>query len=50
MKYFRLTMREILWDYSWSNMVMLVSSIPNEKQETDFEEITGIDDLGAFLG
>ena len=33
MKYFRIPMKDILWGYSYTNLAMLMSSIPSYKDD-----------------
>ena len=45
-------MRDILWRYSYTNLVMLVSSIPSydpKKKNTKDLEIKDINELGNLL-
>lgn len=56
MKYFRLTMEAILWEYSFVNIVMLQAAIPafeeldeEEKQEEEEVEVTSVMDLAQFI-
>jgi hypothetical protein len=47
-------MKEIMWGYSWANIVMLINSIPKDKPDKreiypDAEEITSLDELGGLF-
>ena len=55
MHYFpRMSIKSILWDYSYANLVMLMSSIPSydpdkqKKKETEGMEIRSIAELNAL--
>jgi hypothetical protein len=50
-KYFRFTLDDILWKYSWKNLTMFMLSIPRYESEGDHEgeEITDISELGDLL-
>jgi hypothetical protein len=37
-KYFRFGWDELLWEISFANLIMLVSSVPSTKDKTDEEE------------
>jgi hypothetical protein len=45
-------MDEILWGYSWKNILMLMYSIPSyekEKDDKEYNEINDISELGDLL-
>ena len=53
MKYFRIPMKEILWGYSYTNLAMLMSSIPSykddKKKKANALEIKDISEIGDLL-
>jgi len=52
-KYFRFSREEIFWEYSWANLVMLMSSIPKfgEEEDEKEEKLPGeIDNFGEIMG
>ena len=51
-KYFRISMEDILWMYSWANLTMLLVSIPKSKRDKEKEqrhEITDPDELEGLM-
>jgi len=50
-KYFRFTYDYILWGISWTNVTMLLRTIPTDDDEPKEEEktINSIDELMPFL-
>ena len=57
MKYFRLTMDAILWEYSFVNIVMIQAAIPafeeldeeDKREEEEEIEVTSVMDLAQFI-
>ena len=55
MKYFRIPMKDILWGYSYTNLAMLMSSIPSynfeneKKKKANKLEIKDINDIRDLL-
>ena len=55
MKYFRIPMKDILWGYSYTNIAMLMSSIPSysskdeKKKKANDLEIKDINELKGLF-
>jgi hypothetical protein len=55
MKYFRMSMEEIMWGISYQNMCMLMATIPKidadeEQRKEKAKEVSGTQELAEFLG
>jgi len=48
-KYFRFTVYDIMWKYSWKNLTMYMLSIPKYEPGHEGREIEDISELGDLL-